>query len=70
MTVKELIEALKKMPEDTRVVISGYEGGYNDVSELNEIRINPDVNTAWYYGKHEVDIFNEGVNCIDAVEIA
>ena len=28
MTVKELIETLKKYPEDTQVLVSGYEGGY------------------------------------------
>jgi len=30
MTVKELIEELKKYPGDARVLVEGYENGYDD----------------------------------------
>ena len=30
MTVAELIEKLKQMPQDMMVVIPGYEGGYDN----------------------------------------
>ena len=36
-----------------RVLVSGYEGGYNDISLLYERRITLNVNTEKYYGQHE-----------------
>ena len=36
MTISELIEQLKKYPSDTRVIIPGYEGGYDDIKEIQE----------------------------------
>lgn len=54
MTVKELIKQLRKIKDqDTRVVISGYEGGYNDIEKIVEMSLHLDVNTEWYYGRHE-----------------
>ncbi len=54
MKVKELIEKLSQLDPELMVVVAGYEGGVNEVdkSELCDIELN--VNTAWYYGKHEV----------------
>lgn len=54
MTVAELIEALNTIDDKSqRVVISGYEGGYKDVTEVELITIVLNVNTVWYYGAHE-----------------
>ena len=55
MKVRELIEELQRHDPETRVVVNGYEGGYDDVSCVDEIRLNLNANTAWYYGKHELD---------------
>lgn len=54
MKVKELIEVLSQLDPELMVVVAGYEGGVNEVdkSELCDIELN--VNTAWYYGKHEI----------------
>lgn len=54
MTVQELINALSALPPDHRVVVNGYEGGVNDVSDATECMIELNVNTAWYYGSHEI----------------
>jgi hypothetical protein len=54
MTVKELIEKLKQYDENMRVVVSGYEGGVDDVGKLHETGIKLNANDAWYYGKHEI----------------
>jgi hypothetical protein len=73
MTVAELIEELNKLPQDSMVVIPGYEGGYD----------NPDVSTGtlvendnwdgqekfyWYNGRHAVYyvdmVGDQPVNCI------
>jgi len=61
MTAKELIAHLRKLPPDTRIVTSGYEGGYTDVS-IPDIKdrgvLRENVNTSWYYGPHELDAPN------------
>lgn len=53
MKVKELIEKLKQYPQDRRVVVSGYEGGVDDIYRINEIPILINYHARWYYGKHE-----------------
>jgi hypothetical protein len=53
MTVKELIEKLQSLDQELPVFIDGYEGGCNDLTDLENIEVVKDVNTAWYYGSHE-----------------
>ena len=62
MTVKQLIERLSTIEDqEARVMVSGYEGGVDDVVIGNGIDNNTpaiihvalNVNTEWYYGKHE-----------------
>jgi hypothetical protein len=56
MTVKQLIQILSTIEDqDVRVMVKGYEGGYNDVEGINidPIDIALDVNIEWYYGAHE-----------------
>jgi hypothetical protein len=53
MTARELIKALGKFPPETRVVVAGYEAGYNDISKIDEIRLQPDANAEWWYGQHD-----------------
>jgi predicted metal-dependent TIM-barrel fold hydrolase len=48
MTIAELIEELKKYPQDTRVVVSGYEGGVDDVYYVEETEIYLKYNNADY----------------------
>ena len=53
MTIAELIDELIKYPQDTRVVVRGYEGGVNDIDWVEETEIYLNYNTPSYYGKHE-----------------
>ena len=53
MNVGQLIEQLKNYPQDLRVVVRGYEGGYNDVDTFENLKLVLDYHSAWYYGKHE-----------------
>jgi hypothetical protein len=53
MKVRELIEELQKLDQDKLIVINGYEGGCDFPNHLCQVKINLNVNTAWYYGKHE-----------------
>jgi hypothetical protein len=53
MNAKELIEILLRFDPGSRVVVAGYEAGFNDISEVEEITILPDVHREWYYGAHD-----------------
>lgn len=62
MTVKQLIQALSQIKDqEVRVMVRGYEGGYNDIIIGNSIDNNIpaiqymalNVNVEWYYGDHE-----------------
>ena len=53
MTTTELIEKLKEFPQDTLVVIDGYEGGLCEVEIIKQASIVKDVNPEGYYGDHE-----------------
>lgn len=49
MTVRELIEQLERYPDDKRVVVNGYEEGYDDLRpdqiEVVNIALNTGVNS-------------------------
>lgn len=53
MIVRELIEKLQQLDQDKMIVINGYEGGCDFPSHAAKVKVNLDVNTEWYYGKHE-----------------
>ena len=53
MNVAELKELLNEYPDTARVVVDGYEGGVNDITGAELIKIKLNANTEWYYGKHE-----------------
>jgi hypothetical protein len=53
-TVGDLVELLLRLPPETRVMVSGYEGGYDDANSNPEItKIALNVNGPWYYGPHD-----------------
>ena len=54
MKVKELIEKLSQLDPELMVVVHGYEGGVDEVTDYGLCDIELNVNTAWYYGKHEI----------------
>ena len=54
MKIKELIEQLQQLDPEAYVFVRGYEGGVDDVNTIGEpTDVILDINTAWYYGKHE-----------------
>jgi len=70
VTVRELIEFLQEMPQDYMVVVRGYEGGVDEVTDLENTRIELDVNQEWNYGSHELldsRDNGDGDNIADAV---
>jgi hypothetical protein len=57
MTAQELIEALQKLPPETHIFTSGYEGGYNDASTPVTIRdyaLNWYNAEDWWLGPHQL----------------
>ena len=53
MTVQELINQLQNFPKDMPVVVGGCEGGCDYVNTLDEVKVDLNVNTEWFYGAHE-----------------
>lgn len=53
MTVEELIEELKKLPSDRRVLVQGYEGGYSEARINTSVLVDLNVNKQSWYGPHE-----------------
>jgi len=58
MTVAELIEQLQKLPQDTLVLVPGYEGGYDNIEIQNNgaVLLNDNWDGQekfhWYNGRH------------------
>lgn len=53
MNIEELIAHLKNYPPHMRVIVKGYEGGYNDIMSLMEKHIALNVHSEDYYGAHD-----------------
>ena len=55
MTVAELMRLLETFPPDLRVMVQGYEDGYDDLEprfiKAANVRLN--VYAAWYDGRHD-----------------
>ena len=64
MTEKHFIELLQMLDPFKKVVIAGYEGGFNEVTGVGQVKLKLNVNTEWYYGKHEQDDAGETALCI------
>ena len=55
MKIKTLKKLLDKCDENMEILVDGYEGGIDSKMTARKIRYNKNVNTSWYYGKHEED---------------
>ena len=53
MTAKELINHLKTLPPETRIVVKGYEGGFDYAQLLRKVKVIKKTNLEWYYGDLE-----------------
>lgn len=54
MKVKDLLTLLSEMPADADVVAKGYEGGVDDIINIQLVKLSRDVHKEWYFGKHEI----------------
>ena len=73
MKVIELIEKLQKLDKDLEVFVPGYEGGFDDISKLEPVRLCKGFyidDESWYYGDHEeYDVVRKGPADPNAYEI-
>ena len=51
MTVNELMIALKRYSPDARVIVMGYENGYDDITLVKQIAVMPEEKPEWYKGR-------------------
>ena len=70
MTVKELVKLLGKYPADLRVVVNGYEDGYDDLSleRISVIKIQLDTQIHDWEGQHS-DFYDSEKEIADDTEI-
>lgn len=56
MKVKDLIKELQLLDQESMVIVSGYEGGYGEISSAEEkqIALNVHYVNSWNYGPHEI----------------
>jgi hypothetical protein len=72
MTASELIKFPSASHPDTKIVVRGYEDGYNDIQKLRKIRIKYYPDAEWYYGVYSdskdpdsfdaIDLYGENPN--------
>ena len=53
MTVKDLIAEMQKFNPDMMVVVNGHEYGFNELTDVSEIKISLNVNFDSWAGKHD-----------------
>ena len=53
LTVEQLIDELRKYPNNYKVLVDGYEGGFDAVLSSRIVNVEYDETKAWYYGPFE-----------------
>ena len=65
MTVQQLIQHLQSLPPDTKIVVRGYEDGYNDILKLKPVKIKLNENAHWYEGEYKDCEDADTINAVD-----
>ncbi|MDO8930525.1 MAG: hypothetical protein Q7J86_02175 [Bacteroidota bacterium] len=65
MTVTELIVRLNQAPPNAKVIVRGYENGYNDVLELRSLSVKQNPEANWYDGEYEKSEATDGIEAIE-----
>lgn len=66
MTAIELINHLQTLPPDIKIVVRGYEDGYNDILNLKPIKMKQARNIHWYLGEYDD---SNAIDAIDAIDL-
>jgi hypothetical protein len=72
MKAAELIQHLQSLPPDTKIIVRGYEDGYNDILKIRNVKIKPNQDAHWYDGEYKdsddpdaivaADLFGDNTN--------
>lgn len=63
MTVKQLINRLQQISnQEMKVVVNGYEGGFDDIKEPKVIIAYERIDNEWWDGKYEQSFSGQGGN--------
>jgi len=65
MTAQELIEKLQTLPPNTKIVVRGYEDGFNDILQLKEVKIKLNPNAYTWDGEYEDSTNADAITAID-----
>ena len=65
MTAAELIQSLQQLHPEAKMVIGGYEDGYNDILKLRQVRIKYYPDAEWYYGVYSDSKAPDAIDAID-----
>ncbi|MBL4760956.1 MAG: hypothetical protein JKY80_08960 [Mariprofundaceae bacterium] len=68
-TVATLIEALKAFPQDTPIVVSGYESGYENTMPLKLIKLEQNKENKYWDGEFQ-EITEESEHTLDVVVLS
>ena len=55
MRVKDLIEALSALPQDAKIIVDGYETGFDAVHELEQLQIVQVKNPMDFDGQYQLE---------------
>jgi len=66
MTASELIRKLNDLPPEIKIVVRGYENGYNDIIMQKNRKITINKESTWWDGEY---IDSKETNVIPAVEL-
>lgn len=65
MTAEELINQLKELPPEIKIVVRGYEEGFNDILQLKPVELIHSKNSKWYYGEYFKTDSNKSISAIE-----
>ena len=65
MTAHELIKQLQTIAPETKIVVRGYEDGYNDILQLNAVKIKPKSDAYWFGGDYEKSTDTDAIDAVD-----
>jgi len=65
MTAQQLIQHLQTLPPTTKIVVRGYEDGYNDILKIKEVKIKPKPDAYIWEGEYEDSTATDAITAID-----
>ena len=65
MTAQQLIQYLQTLPPATKIVVRGYEDGYNDILQLKPVKTKLNPNDYTWDGEYEDSTATDALTAID-----